>query len=172
MKEVFDKISPYDILNNILPGSALIIIFDRCFKEYSFGSAQVIENVFLYYLAGLLASRVGSLIVEPRLKVWGVIQYSPYNEFIQAERIDEKVATLSTINNMYRTFVSVFFILFLFNFYHFIINGSGFASFLTRFILFVLLFIISIFSYKKQTYLIKKRVSVIIEQSKKIEEAV
>lgn len=167
MKEVFDKISPYDILNNILPGSALIIIFDRCFKEYSFGSVQVIENVFLYYLAGLLASRIGSLIVEPRLKLWGVIQYSPYNEFIQAERIDEKITTLSTINNMYRTFVSVFFILFIFNFYHYIATDSRFISFLTRLILFAVLFFLSICSYRKQTCLIQKRVTVIMEQSKK-----
>lgn len=67
MKDLLDKLSSYNLFNYLLPGTLFVFIEKDTFDFLSMKD-NVIVAVFFCYFLGLLASRVGSLIIEPMLK--------------------------------------------------------------------------------------------------------
>ena len=66
VKSVLDKISSYNIFNNLFPGIVFCYIVDQTTRFTFIRSGW--ENVVMYYFVGMLISRVGSLTVEKWLK--------------------------------------------------------------------------------------------------------
>lgn len=157
MKDVIDKISSYNLFNYLLPGILFVVILDRV-TSFSLIQADIVIGVFVYYFAGLVVSRIGSLVVEPLLKKMGVLEFVPYKDFVAASKNDPRIESLSETNNMYRTFVAMFLLLVVFKIYegvavkYTISNEAG----LIVAIMF-LLFVFS-FSYWKQTKYVVSRV--------------
>ena len=164
MDKLYEQISSYDILNNILPGSVIYYLITILFK-FDIPNKFFIEKIFIYYFIGLLCSRIGSLIIEPLLKKLKIIKYANYDNYIAVEKIDNKITILTTINNMYRTFLSGFLILLLIiPFSYFVLNNkSTYYGIIYGFIM--VCFIVFLCSFKKQTSYIRNRV---IKQLKKI----
>ena len=104
---IIEKFSSYNILNYILPGIVFSIFSNKVFV-FSLTSNNILENVFLYYFYGLILSRIGSLVVEPIFKKIKLITFAKYEDYIEAEKKDEKLSVLSESNNMYRTLISTF----------------------------------------------------------------
>lgn len=161
MKEIIDKISSYNLLNYLFPGIIFVILL-RKFTAIDL----VIENdflgMFLYYFIGLVISRIGSLFLEPLFKKIKLVSLSEYQDFIEASKKDEKIELFSEINNSYRTITSLFFCLALALFYdkylsEYLANYDIDISLIT-----IGLLALFMFSYKKQTSYINKR----IEKSK------
>jgi len=157
MKELLDKISSYNLFNYLLPGVLFVYILDK-FTIYSFNQENLIAGAFVYYFIGLVISRFGSLIIEPTLKKVSFLKFVDYADFVSASKKDLKIEILSEVNNMYRTLCSMFILIFLLKFYEMIeyrfsiLEGSG------SYILVALLLIMFLFSYKKQTKYITKRI--------------
>jgi hypothetical protein len=158
LKEIFEKISSYNIFNYLLPGILFPII---C--KLGIGINLVLDNnflgVFLYYFIGMVISRIGSVIVEPILKRVNFLKFSDYKKFIQACRIDAKIELLSEVNNTYRTLLSMLLLLLilkLYKYYNSIYwHFSRKDSFIVALVFLIILFL---FSYRKQTDYIRKRV--------------
>ena len=157
MKELLEKLSSYNIFNYLLPGVVFVVLADA-FTTFRFVQQDIILGVFMYYFIGVVISRIGSVVIEPILKWSRFIYYTPYADFISASKEDESLKVFSEANNMYRTFCSLFVLLILLKIFErlsiiFPIIRQRAAEFLILGLLTLFLF-----SYRKQSQYIKKRI--------------
>ena len=152
-----DKLSSYNIFNYLFPGVVFVVIASKL-TTYNFIQQDIIVGAFLYYFIGLIISRIGSIFIEPFLKFVKFLKFADYKKFVKATKTDTKIDTLSEVNNMYRTICSLFLML---------IVMKGFDWLTTKWIflaerkietLTIFLFILFLFSYRKQTNYITKRI--------------
>lgn len=157
MDGFLEKISSYNIFNNLFPGALFVYFFERSTK-LMLSSDDIIKNIVLYYFIGLVIGRIGSLAFEPFLKVIRIIHFSPYNEYLNACGKDSKIETLQEVANMYRTLFSMSLILLI---SLFIFGCFVNESFVLAKIISLLSFVLFLVSYVKQVRYIVKRVSVV-----------
>lgn len=157
MKDLLDKLSSYSIFNYLFPGIAFAYIASR-FTSYNFLQKDMLVGAFLYYFIGLIISRIGSIFIEPFFKFIKFIKFSDYSKFVKASKADIKIETLSEVNNMYRTICSMFIILILLRVYEKVSAKWAFFSEYEIEIMVVSLMILFLFSYRKQTNYITKRI--------------
>ena len=157
MKEILDKLSSYNLFNYLLPGAVFIVIADSL-TSYIFWQENLIVGAFLAYFIGLIVSRFGSLIVEPILKKASFLKFADYADFILASKEDPKIEMLSEANNMYRTFCSMLILLMLLKLFELIEFRYPILKNINPYILIILLLVMFLYSYKKQTEYIVKRI--------------
>ena len=157
MKEILDKLSSYNLFNYLLPGAVFIVIADSL-TSYIFWQENLIVGAFLAYFIGLIVSRFGSLIVEPILKKASFLKFADYADFILASKEDPKIEMLSEANNMYRTFCSMLILLMLLKTSELIEFKYQILKNINPYILIILLLVMFLYSYKKQTEYIVKRI--------------
>lgn len=158
MKEVLDKITSYHLFNYLLPGVLFVVILEKL-TTYSVTQENLVVGAFVYYFVGLVVSRFGSLILEPLLKKISFLKFADYKDFIVASKQDMKIEELSEANNMYRTFVSMFILLAILKFYEILAIRFPLLNTWGLCILITVLLIMFLFSYRKQTQYITKRIS-------------
>jgi hypothetical protein len=162
MEKLLDKISSYNILNYLLPG-ILFSFFSDYFTNMKIIS-QMKDNIFLslfiFYFLGSIISRIGSLFIEPILEKLNFVQKSSYENYIKAAQKDSKIEMLSEVNTMYRTFLSLSISLLICYFYEKISHCLNFNSDINFYIFILMIFILYLFSYKKQTSYIKNRIEI------------
>lgn len=157
MKGLLDKISSYNLFNYLFPGILFAVISNK-FTSYSLLQDNLIVGAFIYYFIGLVISRFGSLVIEPLLKRISFLKFADYKEFISASKKDDKLELLSEINNMYRALFSVFILLPLLKLYELIEFIFPILKYWNTYILVVLLLVLFLLSYRKQTNYITKRI--------------
>lgn len=101
MNEIIQKISAYDLMNTLVPGCLLTYSL-RLLGFLDLGSTDVLAEVVLAYLLGLVGSRVGSIVLEPLAVKFKCIRHD-YSAYVIAQRRDERVTSLTTVANMYRS---------------------------------------------------------------------
>jgi hypothetical protein len=158
MKDLLDKISSYNIFNYLLPG-ILFVCLARYLTDYDLIQDNEIIGAFLYYFVGMVVSRFGSLFIEPILKKTSFLKFAEYKEYVTASKKDDKIELLSEVNNTYRTITALFVLLLLSKGYNFLQNLWSIPKEITVLILIVSIFIMFLFSYRKQTNYIAKRIS-------------
>ena len=67
MEKLLDKLSSYQLFNYLFPGIIFINLIDLL------TSIQILYDrvefiIFLYYIAGMILSRIGSVVIEPLYK--------------------------------------------------------------------------------------------------------
>ena len=157
MKDLLQKISSYNIFNYLLPGVVFVTLL-RLLTKYELIIDDFIVGVFFYYFIGLIINRIGSLVIEPIIKKTSLVKFFDYRKFISASRKDVKIDLFSEVNNMYRTFISMFLILLLIIIYEKFSLLLSISHFVMTLIGLILLIILFIFSYKKQSEYINKRI--------------
>ncbi|HDL6888154.1 TPA: phosphohistidine phosphatase [Yersinia enterocolitica] len=157
MESFLEKISSYNIFNNLLPGAVFLFFFEKTIG-YSIASDDVVKNIFLYYFTGLIIGRVGSIAIEPLLRK--IVKFAEYDRFLKAATIDPKIDVLSEANNMYRTLFTMSFLLLMISLILFFINRThGNVISICIYLFMCFLFI---FSYVKQTNYIVMRVKKLV----------
>ncbi len=157
MDELIKRISSYNIFNYLLPGGIFIFLAKKMnISQFSFSS--IIEEVVGIYFIGLIISRIGSLIIEPFFKKIKFLTFIDYKKFIKASNTDLKIEILSEVNNMYRTLVSTLSIIILYLAYKKIKSCLSLSAPYEEQLIIIITFVILIFSYRKQTAYIYKRV--------------
>jgi len=167
MKELLEKISSYNVFNNFIPG-VLFVIIAKYITRYDFIQGDILYGLFLYYFVGVVISRFGSVVIESILKKWRFIQSADYKDFIQVQKKDSKIDVLVEARNMFRTFCSMGFLLLILKLYEYISVKLCFCDTATSILMIVSIFILFLFSYKKQTDYIRERVE---NQKNEIEDA-
>ncbi|MAX78721.1 MAG: hypothetical protein CL843_00900 [Crocinitomicaceae bacterium] len=160
MKEIIEKISSYNIFNYLFPGIIFVILL-REITSYDLVQENNFLGAFLYYFIGLIISRIGSLIIGDLLKSKRLkfIKFTDYNDFVKACDKDKKIELFSEINNMYRTIISLLTLLLLGKLYENIAEWLNIGENLSYILLITTLIILFVFSYKKQTGFVVKRVA-------------
>lgn len=157
MKDLLDKLSSYNIFNYLLPCTLFVSILPQI-SSFNLVQKDLTIGLFLYYFIGLTISRVGSLIIEPFLKKKNFLKFSDYSKFIEASKKDTEIKLFSEVNNMYRTICSMLFILILTKLYECLESKISFLEDYRNLLLGILLSVLYIYSYKKQTEHINKRI--------------
>ncbi|MBW8042626.1 MAG: hypothetical protein FVQ85_21885 [Planctomycetes bacterium] len=157
MKDIISKLSSYNLFNYLLPGIIFVVLASKV-TRYSFIQQDIVIGAFVYYFVGLVVSRFGSLVIEPLLKRLSFLQFADYKDFITASKKDEKIELLSEVNNTYRTICSLFILLLLLKLYEEIEFKLPFLKEWDGIIIVVLLLVTFLFSYRKQTNYITKRI--------------
>ena len=158
MDGILEKISSYNIFNYLFPGTLFAVIAEAL-TTYRLVQDDIIVGLFFYYFIGLVISRIGSLLLEPALKKAHFITFAEYPKFVEASKADPKIDVLSETNNMYRTLCALFILL---------LSVALFDKYAPRlpwlvvagpYMVGVALFVMFLFSYRKQTAFIVKRVN-------------
>lgn len=157
MKELLDKISAYNIFNYLFPGVIFVLILSKVCR-YNLVQSDIITGAFFYYFIGLIISRVGSLFIEPFLKWLKFLKFSDYSKFVETSKVDSKIELLLEVNNMYRTLCSLFLIISFAKVYETYLAELSFFKSYEAILLITLLLLLFVFSYRKQTNYITKRV--------------
>lgn len=157
MKELIDKLSSYNIFNYLLPGM-LFVGLSKYITGYDLVQENILVGVFVYYFLGMVISRIGSLVIEPLLKKLKVIRFVDYADYVAAAKKDEKIELLSEINNTYRTLTAMALLLLLLRAYHYWESYSRLSADTSAYILTVLLVLIFLFSHRKQTSFVRRRI--------------
>lgn len=157
MKEIIDKISSYNIFNYLFPGVLFVIIAKRL-TTYNLVQDDNLMGAFLYYFIGMIISRFGSVIIEPILKKIKFLKFREYNRYVNASKKDPKLELFSEVNNTYRTLNSMMISLLILKIYNYIETKFTLDSSISLVILTIVVFILFIFSYRKQTNYITKRI--------------
>lgn len=156
-KIILDKLSQYNFLTNILPGTVLCILL-----HYLVGYNLLLSDYYLagilFYFAGMVNSRFGSLVVEPLLKGLKIVVFAPYSDFVRAEIQDAKLTVISQENNTYRSYVSVMVLVLLAYLYKMTLANIEIVGNNEIVILLALLIVLFVCSYRKQTNYVRKRV--------------
>lgn len=154
---LFGKISNYNILNNLIPGAILCVIF-KYLVGYDFMSVGTLELIVIFYFAGMINSRIGSLILEPILKKIKWVTFRDHQRFVEAEQKDKKINSLVEVNNIYRSMISIAFTALLVKLYYVGIEQHWDFGNVSEWILLVALLLLFAFAYKKQTKYIVSRI--------------
>lgn len=157
MKDLLDKLSSYNIFNYLFPGVVFVVLASKL-TSYNFIQQDILLGAFLYYFIGLVISRIGSIFIEPLLKFIKFLKFADYKRFVKASKADTTIDTLSEVNNMYRTICSLFLILIAINGFEWLSTKWLFLSEKKFETLTAILFLLFLFSYRKQTNYITKRI--------------
>jgi hypothetical protein len=159
MQEIIDKISSYNLFNNLLPG-VIYVYFVSYLTDFNLIVDNLLWGIFVYYFVGLVVSRVGSLIIDPILMKLRFIKTKSYDDYVNALAQDTKIDLFSEMNNMYRTIVALLSVVLITIGINWLINQFSIPLFYLCIAIISGLFILFLFAYKKQTNYIKQRISV------------
>ena len=157
MKDLLDRLTSYNFFNNLLPGALFAVMATR-YTSVTLTSKDLLLAFFIYYFIGLVISRIGSLIIEPVLLKINLVKYSDYSDYLKASKEDQKIETLLEVNNTYRTIIAMFFSLALFKGFDVLAAKFSMLALFGPYILGLFMMILFIWSFKKQSNYINKRV--------------
>ena len=162
MEEFLNKLSSYEFFVNFVPGCLLSwllkILYDIEIISQSSDATNVVRQFCAWYLIGLIVNRIGSAVIEPIYKKMGIVEFAPYEAFMQAEEKDKKIALLSEVNNFYRSLISMCVISSVIGGFLHVDKFVGFFANNWQAIMLIALILIFSFSYRFQTNYVRKRV--------------
>ncbi|WP_392714186.1 hypothetical protein [Rhizobium ruizarguesonis] len=157
MNDIIAKISSYDIFTNLIPG-AVFVFFLSVTGIYTVDAESVVGNLVIYYFTGLIISRIGSVFVEPVLKLFGIIKYNSYSDFITASAKDAKILVLLEASNLFRAILALLLVCLLTLSWDYVAVVVVLAPRTWGLIALGCLLLLFLLAYRKQNEFIRKRV--------------
>lgn len=173
-KSLSEKISSYDLFNNFYPGIIFCYLIESTTRFSFVSELDLLEKIFVYYFAGMIMSRIGSVVIEKMLKKIKIrnketkeqedfLRLSTYEQYIETTEERPLIAKLSEVRNTYRTLSVVFILAFLVKLYDWLLadrlneisNQTNTWIIVIIFALFSILFVIS---FRKQAIYIRGRI--------------
>lgn len=158
MKDLLYKLSSYNIFNNLLPG-VLFAAFADALTSLHLLQKDIVVGVFVYYFLGAIISRIGSLIIKPVLRKIGFLHFAPYEDFVRASKTDPNLEILSETNNMYRAMIALIVSVAAVAVYDYTSRKFPVLHAAAPFVCLAGLAALFLFSYRKQTTYITKRIA-------------
>ncbi|WP_165056802.1 MULTISPECIES: hypothetical protein [unclassified Adlercreutzia] len=104
MSEFFENLSAYDLINTLVPGIMVMAVCDGLGLSEFMADSPVIAFAACYVF-GIVASRIGSVILEPLAIKYGKVSQYPYPAYVKACAKDEGLKRISMVANSYRSFL-------------------------------------------------------------------
>lgn len=170
LKVIIEKLSQYNFLTNILPGTILSVVLTYWVGYNLLEVDDWYLQGIIFYFVGLVNNRFGSLVVEPLSKKCKIVKFAKYTDYLKAEKKDDMIRTLNTENNVFRSCASLCMLAIIaqllslleknWNWLHNLPNEHKTICILAA------ILVLFGFSYRKQTSYIKKRVDKVNESDK------
>jgi len=157
MNELLNKLSSYNLFNNLVPGTVFVFLVSKPI-HHDLIPQNIVVELFLYYFAGLVIGRFGSLVIEPMLRKSSFLKLSSYKEFVESSKKDEKIEILLEAANLYRTICSMLVLLFSVRLYMLAAAAFPFLIEWRDAIVGALLLALFALAYKKQSSYVSMRV--------------
>lgn len=158
IKTLIDKLSQYNFVTNILPGTVLCLMLKHIVGYDLFVTNEWYQMGIIFYFVGMVNNRFGSLVIEWTMKKTKIVEFSKYKDFVAAEKKDSKITTLSMENNVFRSYISVCTISLIASLFKLIADNVNWVDeWKMQFLLASLLLLFTL-SYRKQTSYVRKRV--------------
>lgn len=103
LNELLGKISAYDLFNVLISGALVTYALSLMPIGSCIDRSDWLMLFVMSYVLGLIASRIGSLCIEPLALKLKPTRKRDYSAFAFAQRRDSKVEQLLMISNMYRS---------------------------------------------------------------------
>lgn len=166
MNELLAKISFYNIFNYLVPGAVFVYI-SKFFIDIDWRESNLVLNLAMIYFAGMVISRIGSVLIEPFLESKRITTRFPalskgnYADFLEVEKKDPKTLILLESRNTYRTFVSLFVLIPILILGELLIENTvgGLPYWLQLLLLSLFLIVIFVLSFTKQNKYLNDRVA-------------
>lgn len=166
---IFNKISSYNILNYLIPGTVLCLLLEYLLGWSFFKFGNWYEAGVVFYFVGMVNSRIGSLVIEPILKkIWGN-EFCAYRDYVIAEKNDSMIAKLNMENNVFRSFISVSFVLLLAMGWDALVDAYPQVKSYGVILVVIVVLVLFVHAYLKQVRYISKRVNIAVSCSDKNE---
>ena len=159
MKELLKILKSYNIFTSLYPGYLFAIFCEESIQNYivSIHEKSVILGVVFCYFVGTLINKIGSLFIEWGAKKIEFVKFAQYEDYISATAKDAKIELFSEVNNTYRSLSALFGVLFVMNLIVFL--PQCIQDFIcSKFTVLIMMFLIMMFAYRKQTEYVVKRV--------------
>lgn len=157
MDKFLNKLSEYHFIQSLVPE----MIFTYCSKIFygiNFLTDKPVYDFIVILIIGLIISRIGSIIVEPLLRKVKILNFCKYTDYIEASQKDSLIKNLSETNNLYRVIIATFLVLLVEKVYLIITEKFDWLNDWSYLVISVLLIVLFVFSYRKQTKYIKQRI--------------
>ena len=161
MNSLLEKISAYHLMSYALTGLILVVsylLFHETLLAGTIFENSIIAQFGIIYLSGLFLSRIGSLFIEPALKKINFIKYATYENYINADKKDPKVAGLAEQSAFYRTLMAGYFFLLIYS----MCDGrnTSFTSYpgWVETALYGIVTVVFLLAYRKQSKFVTERV--------------
>lgn len=158
LSTIFAKISSYNIVNYMIPGTALCILLNHFVGWDLIDVGNWYLSCLVFYFSGMVCSRVGSLIVEKSVKAIFGVKFADYEDYIRAEKKDEKLGRLNEESNAFRTYIAMMVILVICMIWNWLSEIFPCIKNVQNLLFVILLLAIFIGSYIKQVDYIARRV--------------
>ena len=165
MEKFLNKLSEYHFIQTIVPG-IIFTCFSKIFYDVNLITEKPIYDFIIVLIIGLIISRIGSLIVEPVLRKTKILSFYEYSKYIEASQKDSFIKNLSETNNLYRGIIAAFLLILFERFYLFLLNKIVWLNKCSYLILTIVIIVLFIVSYKKQTKYIKERIEKTLAETK------
>lgn len=103
LDDLLGKISAYDLFNVLIPGALVTYSVSQMPLGSCIDCSNWLALFVMSYVLGLIASRIGSLCIEPLVRKLKPTGKRDYSAFAYAQKRDPKVEQLLMISNMYRS---------------------------------------------------------------------
>lgn len=161
LNELLGKISAYDLFNVLIPG-ALVTYFASQTPLGSFiDCSNWMALSVMSYVLGLIASRIGSLCIEPLVQNLKPTRKRDYSAFAYAQKNDPKVEQLLMISNMYRSMAGAGVLLIIVLLASLLPESFRFEAAFVILFAFTVLFVIA---WVKQEWYVEKRINFNLEE--------
>jgi hypothetical protein len=157
VNELLSKLSSYHIFNHLFPGAVFCIVAEHLSIMPS--PSELIKQIFWYYFVGVVVSRVGSAVVEPVLKWLSFVPTGKYSAYLHARELDEKLELMVEVLNTYRTLATTFLMLLFGIVLSWLSGAVGVDAVWRERCVLVALFILFLFSFRKQAKYIEGRIT-------------
>lgn len=158
MDTLLAKLNSYHILSNLFPGAIFFNLF-ILFFGIELNDLSFITEICIYYFTGIIFSRIGSLVIEEICKRYNIITFSTYEDYIKAVNKDISIYSFVETSDMYRSFLTGFIILLLIFLPVYVYIKGCSIYIIIMLITLILLIVLFFYSYKKQVGYITKRVN-------------
>lgn len=153
--ESTQKLTKYEILTNLVPGTVLCYILN--YIGFSLLSADWWFNVVLFYIVGLANSRFSSIVIEWICRKLKIVESRKYEQYNKVKESKPFVATLQETANMYRSLSSVFILATLAKLYKVVSGEWYWLDIVLPWVVLLGLVALFLLSYRKQVkYIIKQ----------------
>ncbi|WP_066715146.1 hypothetical protein [Clostridium sp. Marseille-P299] len=165
MNNVIEKLGSYQIMTNLLPGAFFGMAL-RFLFELSLPTENIGEEILVFYFMGFVINRIGSLIINPILEKMKFIQEAPYPDYLKAVKVDAKLDILSETNNYFRSTLTCFVLLPIVGLMHSLITNVSWVEKCWSGCAIMFFIVLFLFSYRKQTDIVRRRTEAINNQQK------
>lgn len=147
--------SAYDFITTFVPGAVFAAIVSVGSRS-EITSDDIVLGAALYFFYGVVASRIGSLIVQPILEITRFLKAGDYDKFIIAEKADSKIQALLEARNFYRSLLTALLLTIPLIIVDPVRSGKVHTG--TLLVLITLSSVVMLFSLRKQSSYIESRV--------------